>query len=256
MTLKNIILHSRTLTDRKPDEYIRKPIVDRAPYAANIGFPQEGAIKDLEGKYTKDVGVPFKVVNIKNCIVRPTILQTRTTVLLYAVEKRFVVQKTDWYGHANFNLNPPTIYYGDWMDAYAKRFIITKEYLGLYAGLYGVNNNKTAGGIIKLARTACKKVISQANTDLSTEQSAFYMAMETLLPTALRTQYDWLVENNATPHQIALTFMVPDEIIEHYQSSTYDKACSYAGLSKMLNDNIIESDIQKVSPRKWFKPQF
>lgn len=255
MNLKTIVLHARSLTDRPSGEYIKMPIVDRNPYAAVLGVPTEPGLKELEDRYQKDCGQPFKVVNIKNCIIRPAILQTKTTALLYAIDRGKVVPETEWFGYTNFNLNPPTIYYGDWMDADAKRFIIAKEYLSLYAGLYGVNQQQSAGDMIDLARKACDKIIVQPNTDLSTEQSAFYMAIEALIPNALRTQYDWLTKN-ATLHQTAAAFIVPDEVIAHYQSQTYDESCSYAGLSKMINENIAEIDIQKLTPRKWFKPQF
>lgn len=82
------------------------------------------------------------------------------------------------------------------------------------------------------------------------------MAIETLIPHKLRMQYDWLKRNNATLHQIALAFMVPDEIVEHYQSATYDKTSTFAGLSKMINEDLLESDIKKLTPPKWFIPQF
>lgn len=256
MTLKDIFLYSRSLTDRPPDEYIRKPIVERGAYANATAAPLESCIMDLERRFKEETGEPFMVVNTKNCIIRPTILNTRTTALLYAVDKRFVVNGTEWFGYTNFNLNPPTIYYGDWMDVYAKRFVIAKEYLGLYAGQYGVKNPTKAGDIIDMARAASESIITKPGIDLTAEQATFYMAIETLIPHKLRMQYDWLKRNNATLHQIALAFMVPDEIVEHYQSATYDKTSTFAGLSKMINENLLESDIKKLTPPKWFIPQF
>ena len=106
------------------------------------------------------------------------------------------------------------------------------------------------------ARAASESIITKPGIDLTAEQATFHMAIETLIPHKLRMQYDWLKRNNATLHQIALAFMVPDEIVEHYQSATYDKTSTFAGLSKMINENLLESDIKKLTPPKWFIPQF
>lgn len=250
MTLQEIIIRSRYLTDSQPYS-----IVDRYVYTSVQGFKPQTDITSLEKDFIKEFKNPFRVVNLKNCVLRPTIRFSRTTPKMFEVGKdKIEPGDLRWYGYSNFYLNPPAIHYGDWMNVEEKRFVISKEYLHLYAGLYGKNVKKPVRDLIQMARMACKKVITNQNANLTEEQSAFYMAIETLIPNALRKQYDWLVGKGASALEIATVFMVPDEVIEHYQSETCKSSDSYAGLSFTLNSKVKKEDFEKYPPKPWFIP--
>lgn len=253
MVLQEIIIRSRFLTDLQLGA-----IVDRSVYSAFIGFKPKAKIKSLEDDYLKEFNTPLKVVNFKNCVLKPAIKFSRITPNLYGVDEDLIKpDKLRWYGYSNFNLNPPAVHYGKWMDAEEQRFVISKEYLHLYAGLYGKNSKKRVKDLIQMARMACKSMIPNQDSDLTEEQSAFYMAMETLIPHKLRQQYDWLAtKKNATPLEIATVFMVPDEVVEHYQSETCKSSCTYAGLSHLLNSTVTQADFAKYPPKPWYIPGF
>lgn len=109
-----------------------------------------------------------------------------------------------------------------------KRFLFVKELMHIYFGLFDTPSNSKGDYIAKCAR-AIHDVFPENGCKLDAETTAFYLAIEFLLPIHFRDQLERAIRYGLSTYQIAKLFMVPEYIVMHV-TADYHKEKGYLHL--------------------------
>lgn len=103
-----------------------------------------------------------------------------------------------------------------------KRFLFVKELMHIYFRLFDTPPNSRGDYIAKCAR-AIHDVFPKNGFNLDAETTAFYLAIEFLLPINFRGQLDRALRYGLSTYQIAKLFMVPEYIVMHVTSGYHEE---------------------------------
>lgn len=191
---------------------------------------------DVEGEKVLGSLLPKLGCELQAVAVLPTLrtLAERKSGKKILIHEISVKGDIPFYGYVENAEDHAVVKIKSDMNMCWKRFTVTKELLHIYANTGDDAPNATAELLVKAARDS-RNVFVHDNTELDDETSAFYMALEVLMPWDLREQFALLRERGATHYQIAKTFMLPEPFVDHFVGDGED---SYAALSRRLNQNI------------------
>lgn len=111
------------------------------------------------------------------------------------------------------------------------RFLACKELMHVYADVF--DNSQLEITALQHCVRSMHNVFPAVQTNLSAEATAFYLAVELLLPWRLRKQVERMIELKQTPYQIAKAFMVPEYVVIHILTNGNK---NYLQLSRSINE--------------------
>ncbi|MCL1921889.1 MAG: hypothetical protein FWG50_12595 [Kiritimatiellaeota bacterium] len=114
------------------------------------------------------------------------------------------------------------------------RFVACKELMHIYTDTFTNTefDGETLSKLMRLITTG--NIPDQPDDMLDAEQTAFYLAIETMLPWELRSQLDRLERLGIPKYYIAKAFMLPQYVLDH----VFMEHKKYLTLSKSINENI------------------
>lgn len=237
-------------------------LICRADFIAACAKSSDQEAKKIllsEGIFS-DMGLEKKVANAKISVFLPSLLSVvhnngHEVKITRKPQKDTQAMDSAYYARG-FIWNPEDLkgaheivcYYSTycWM-----RFVIVKELMHLYSGLFDsitdvagmVNDSK-----LSLMRRCVREIhnaIPDINKDLDNETSAFYLAIEYLLPWAQRKAIESILDFNMQAYGrigsyiSAKTFFVPEYIIMHVlQKDHCMMGLNYLNLSNVVNEGL------------------
>ena len=177
---------------------------------------------------------------MNNAILLPTLKKCDLSSISIGVLGNDLGLRNAYYGSLDSFESPPVVYYHADLRPCWRRFTVAKELLHLYSGTAVDNTHVDVNDLILSAQES-RSLIPNEATELDDEIVAFYLAIEVMMPWKLREQFNRMRDNGATSLQIAKAFMVPQNIVMHFTSESFDRSCNYAGLSRRLNMAIRQS---------------
>ena len=226
MKIIDVIKLAKELTSQPGAIVPRSELVKQIP---DIDAQEEQVLNDFNGMKSS-----LRVVSVNDAIFRPTLEKCGLSDVIFGPLTKDLNLRNAYYGSLDTFENPPVIYYHKELRPCWRRFTIAKELLHLYSGTATDKTAVDANDLILSAQESRRLVVNEA-TELDDEIVAFYLAIEVLMPWELRDQFNRMRECGATSLQIAKAFMVPQNIVTHFISESYDRSCNYAGLSRRLN---------------------
>ena len=226
MRILDVVKLAKELTDLPGATMLRSELVERMPEID----PQEERVLDE----FKNFNPPLRAVPVNEAILKPTLEKCGLPEVAFGALTKDLPLRDAYYGNLDSFENPPVVYYHDHLRPCWKRFTIAKELLHLYSGT-AVDSMPIDANDLILSAQESRILIPNEATELDDEIAAYYLTIEVMMPWCLREQFNRLRESGATSLQIAKAFMVPQNIVTHFISDSFDKTCNYAGLSRRLN---------------------
>lgn len=211
----------------------------RTDYARRCaGYIDENTERVLESLQTSFETYPPYVVavdKVRDAVVKKTGL---SVIKVWQVERYAGVRNL--YGYVECSKSSGHIVCDQGLNFCWKRFTILKELMHLFSCTIAdkedlrENGNSYAEGLIKNAIVSRTVMVESADQPLCDEAFAFYLALEVILPFALRRQLNRLVESSASAYQIAKVFLMPKKFVNFFVD---DSGCQteYGKLSQRLN---------------------
>lgn len=225
MDIRKVLRTARELTQSPGVLVERHKLV--LQYGNRLDVPGEHVLTDLRKRYKGE----FMATAVLPTLKKITQEKIGRPIFIHEMNEG---GDAPFYGYVENNKDNAVIKIKPKLNICWKRFTVAKELLHLYADTCNDSPSATAELLVKAARES-RDVIVHDNTELDDETSAFYMALEVLIPWDLREQFNELRNLGATRYQIAKVFMLPEPFVDHFISSSED---SYASLSRRLNQNI------------------
>lgn len=229
MKIIDVIRLARELTDRPDATVLRSELVKGL---SDIDTQEEKVLEDFKGMMKS-----FRLISVSDDILLPTLEKCRLESVAFAELSEELKLRNAYYGSLDAFTNPPTVYYHKDLRPCWRRFTVAKELLHLYSGTATDKAIIDANDLITSAQDSRNLVVNES-TELDDEIAGFYLAIEVMIPWRLREQFNKLREARATTLQIAKAFMVPQNIVAHFISDSFDRTSNYAGVSRRLNLSI------------------
>lgn len=226
MDIRDIIKMAREITDRPG------VVVPRASFAADHKgrLDQEG--EKMLDQFNGKIGDGFSLVAVLPQLHK--VVGEKSGKQIVVREAPELPEDVNMYGSVEDYGDRALISIRPGMNPCWKRFTVTKELMHIYSGTCPNSPTESADLLIKAAQDS-RYVIPKDNSVLDEETSAFYLALEVMIPWCLREQFNMMRELGATHYQIAKAFMIPERMVEHFVGMESE---TYAALSRRLNRNI------------------
>lgn len=231
--LRNAIAMAREITSDEDVCELRADYVGRC-----AGYVDNNTERVLEGLKTSFETYPPYVVavdKVRDKVVKKSGL---SAIKVWQVETYAGVRNL--YGYVERTKSSGNIVCDQGLNFCWKRFTILKELMHLYSDTttdkedLWANGNSYAEGLIKNAVDSRVVMVESVDQPLGDEAFAFYLALEVILPFALRQQLNRLIESSVSAYQIAKVFLMPKKFVNFFVDDS-GRPAMYGKISQSVN---------------------
>lgn len=226
MTLTDVIFLARRVAHDENFAVKRCEYIDQC--GSRVDLISESVLDDIVAIQPPE---GWQIVPVSSVYARVCSLSRYKKIVLYRADDLGALRGV--YGYVEMERELASIVYNGGLNLCWERFTLAKELMHLVLPITpdGTDLDSVAMSMLETA-VASRRLKFTSSTQLSDELAALIMALEILVPWALRPQLSRLIKAEATPYQIAKVFMMPLNFCEYMLTS------DYLNLSARINEGV------------------